>query len=74
MPMDLRYVWKFSLQKPNLTIHMPLKPDHEEHCFDATLQLKAQEMNRQSMRHSIELSVYDLSVVILIYWQALRCG
>ena len=45
MPMQLLYLWKFSMHGPNLTIHMQLQQEHES-CFDATLQLKAQEMTR----------------------------
>lgn len=72
MPMDLGYCWKFSLRGDNLTIHMQLFKD-EQCCFDATLQLKAQEMTRHTMRViPLRYPLMTFSVVVLIYWHALR--
>ena len=70
MPMQLRYLWKFSLHEPNLTIHMQLQQENQC-CFDATLQLKAQAMTPRSMRNiPFRYPFMTCSVVILIYWQA----
>jgi len=72
MPMELLYLWKFSLHGPNLTIHMELQQDNEC-CFDATLQLEAQDMTQKSMLTiPICYPFMTARVVFLIYWQALR--
>jgi uncharacterized protein len=72
MPMQLRYLWKFSLHGSNLTIHMQLQQDNEC-CFDATLQLQAQAMTRSVMRKMpLRYPFLTLSVVVSIYWQAFR--
>jgi len=72
MPIAQHYRWQFSLDNTNLTIHMQLQQDNES-CFDATLQLKAQEMNRSTMRNMpLRYPFLTLSVVVLIYWQAFR--
>jgi DUF1365 family protein len=72
MPMAQHYRWQFSLHEPNLTIHMQLQQDNES-CFDATLQLKAQPMTRSGMRNlPLRYPFLTLSVVLSIYWQALR--
>jgi DUF1365 family protein len=72
MPMAQHYRWQFSLHEPNLTIHMQLQQDHDS-CFDATLQLKAQELSRSVMRTMpLRYPFLTLSVVVSIYWQALR--
>jgi DUF1365 family protein len=71
MPMDMHYQWRFSLHKDNLTIHMALQ-QNKEHYFDATLQIKEQVMTAQSMRSiPLRFPLMTLSVVVLIYWQAL---
>ncbi len=72
MPMQLLYIWKFSMRGPDLIIHMQLQQEHAC-CFDATLQLKSQEMTPRSML-TMPLSYPFLTcwVVLLIYWQALR--
>jgi len=71
MPMQLRYLWKFSLHGRNITIHMQLQQENQC-CFDATLLLKAQDMSQWSMI-AIPLRYPFMScwVIILIYWQAL---
>ena len=72
MPMEQHYRWQFSLHEPNLTIHMQLQQDNDC-CFDATLQLKIQAMTRSVMRNMpLRYPFLTFSVVILIYWQALR--
>ncbi|MEI7994294.1 MAG: DUF1365 domain-containing protein [Methylococcaceae bacterium] len=72
MPMEQYYRWQFSLQESNLTIHMQLQQDNEC-CFDATLQLKAKAMASAEMRNlPLRFPFLTLSVVIAIYWQALR--
>jgi uncharacterized protein len=71
MPMDMRYKWQFALRKDNLTIHMELL-EGDDCCFDATLQLIEQAMTTQTMRQiPLRFPLMTLSVVILIYWQAL---
>ena len=72
MPMEQHYRWQFSLQESNLTIHMQLQQDNES-CFDATLQLKAKAMTPAEMQNlPLRFPFLTLSVVIAIYWQALR--
>ncbi|NOS88728.1 MAG: DUF1365 domain-containing protein [Methylococcaceae bacterium] len=72
MPMNQQYRWQFSLHEPNLTINMQLQQDDED-CFDATLQLKAQALNPAVMRNTpLRYPFLTLSVVVSIYWQALR--
>ncbi len=72
MPMAQHYRWQFSLHESNLTIHMQLQQDNES-CFDATLQLKAQELSRSVMlTMPLRYPFLTLSVVVSIYWQALR--
>ncbi|RIZ69783.1 MAG: DUF1365 domain-containing protein [Methylococcales bacterium] len=72
MPMEQQYHWQFSLQESNLTIHMQLQQDNDC-CFDATLQLKAKAMTPAEMRNlPLRFPFLTLSVVIAIYWQALR--
>jgi uncharacterized protein len=71
MPIDMHYQWRFTLHKDNLTIHMELQ-QNDDCCFDATLQLKEQAMTTQTMRNiPLRFPLMTLSVVILIYWQAL---
>jgi uncharacterized protein len=71
MPMDMHYQWRFALHKDNLTIHMELQQNNER-CFDATLQLKQHAMTTQAMRNiPLRFPLMTLSVVVLIYWQAL---
>jgi hypothetical protein len=69
--MDMHYEWRFALHNDNLTIHMALQQNNES-CFDATLQLKEQAMTAQAMRSiPLRFPLMTLSVVVLIYWQAL---
>jgi len=72
MSMQQHYRWQFTLHEPNLTIHMQLKEENES-CFDATLQLKAQELSPSTMLTTpLHYPFLTLSVVVSIYWQALR--
>ncbi len=72
MPMNLVYDWRFSLNKRSVTIHMSLKKE-QNRCFDATLQLQAQPMERRTMRSiPLRYPFMTLSVVHRIYWQAFR--
>jgi uncharacterized protein len=72
MPMEQYYRWKFSLDDNNLTIHMELQQDNDC-CFDATLQLKAQELNQSVLNMMpFRYPFLTLSVLFSIYWQALR--
>jgi len=72
MPMQQHYRWQFSLHQSALTIHIQLQQDNDC-CFDATLQLKAQPMTRAAMQHlPLRYPFLTFSVVISIYWQALR--
>jgi DUF1365 family protein len=51
---------------------MQLEQDNEP-CFDATLQLKTQELSRSIMRNlPLRYPFLTLSVVVSIYWQAFR--
>ena len=72
MPMQQHYHWQFSFHDDNLAIHMTIQQDLES-CFDATLQLKAQKLSRSVMRTMpLRYPFLTLSVLISIYWQALR--
>ena len=72
MPMQQHYRWQFTLHEPNLTIHMQLEEENE-YCFDATLQLKAQALSPCTMLTTpLHYPFLTLSVVVSIYWQALR--
>ncbi|MEQ1635508.1 MAG: DUF1365 domain-containing protein [Methylococcales bacterium] len=72
MPMDLTYRWTFSLQPEHFIIHMQLW-QAAQRCFDATLQLQPNALNRRSMLGiPLRFPFMTLSVVGLIYWQALR--
>ena len=72
MRMQQHYRWQFTLHEPNLTIHMQLEEENEC-CFDATLQLKAQALSPCTMLTTpLHYPFLTLSVVVSIYWQALR--
>ena len=72
MPMEQYYRWQFSLNESNLTINMQLEQDNDC-CFDATLQLKSKAMTSAEMRNlPLRFPFLTLSVVMSIYWQALR--
>ncbi|MDO9161794.1 MAG: DUF1365 domain-containing protein [Methylococcaceae bacterium] len=72
MPMNLRYLWRFSLQDANVIIHMELH-QQQQVCFDATLQLQSHAMTQQAMRNiPLHYPFMTCKVVVLIYWNALR--
>ena len=72
MQMEQYYRWQFSLDDNNLTIHMELQQDNDC-CFDASLQLKAQELNQSVLNMMpFRYPFLTLSVLFSIYWQALR--
>jgi len=48
MPMQLLYIWKFSMRGSHLIIHMQLIQANEP-CFDATLQMESRDMTPRSM-------------------------
>jgi len=72
MPMDQQYRWQFSFHDANLTIHMQLEQENEC-CFDATLQLKAEELSPSKMiKMPLHYPFMPLIIIFAIYWHALR--
>lgn len=71
MPMDMQYLWRFSLQSNKVNIHMTLM-EHGEKVFDATMQGDQQPFTVKSMR-SLPFSypLQTVSVAWRIYWHAL---
>jgi DUF1365 family protein len=72
LPMDVRYLWRFSVPGERLGVHME---NHDENgkIFDATLQLRRFELTTASL--NLRLARYPLMtlrVISLIYWQALK--
>lgn len=70
-PMDHDYAWFFSLQQ-HLTVHMENWKNGEK-VFDATLALKAQEINSKNLaRALINFPLMTAKVGFSIYYQALK--
>jgi DUF1365 family protein len=72
LPMDMRYEWSFGMPDDGLHVHMENWRDGAAH-FDATLDLRRQEMTASSLaRALIQFPLITVQVVALIHWQALK--
>jgi len=72
MPMDMRYEWCFGVPGKGLHVHMENWRDGAAQ-FDATLNLRRQEMTAGSLaRALIQFPLITVQVVTLIHWQALK--
>lgn len=72
LPMDMHYDWCFGAPGDGLHVHMENWRDGEAH-FDATLNLKREEMTAGSLARALLLfPLVTLEVSALIYWQALK--
>jgi DUF1365 family protein len=72
MPMDMRYEWCFGAPTEDLHVHMENWREGKA-CFDATLNLRRQEMTAGSLaRALIQFPLISVQVSALIYWQALK--
>jgi uncharacterized protein len=76
MPMDLHCDWCFGAPGAGLHVHME---NHSLHghppgrVFDATLNLRRNEINASSLaRALLRFPLSSLRVTTLIYWQALK--
>jgi len=77
MPMEQHYDWSFGAPGAGLHVHMEnfsLDADQEQRpLFDATLNLRRQEMTAGAMaRALLRFPLSSLRVVALIHWQALK--
>ncbi|HEV7606487.1 MAG TPA: DUF1365 domain-containing protein [Steroidobacteraceae bacterium] len=72
MPMDMRCEWSFGAPGTGLHVHMENWREGIA-TFDATLNLKRQEMTAGAMaRALIQFPLVTVQVSALIYWQALK--
>ena len=72
MPMDMRYEWAFNVPGEGLHVHMENWRDGSAQ-FDATLNLRRQELTAGSMaRALIQFPLITVKVLTLIHWQALK--
>jgi DUF1365 family protein len=72
MPMDMHYEWSFGTPAEGLHVHMENWRDGAAQ-FDATLNLRRQEMTAGAMaRALIQFPLITVKVSVLIYWQALK--
>jgi uncharacterized protein len=72
MPMDMRYEWCFGVPGDGLHVHMENWLLGQAQ-FDATLNLRRQEMTAGAMaRALIQFPLITVQVVTLIHWQALK--
>jgi uncharacterized protein len=72
MPMDMRYEWSFGAPGDGLHVHMENWRGAQAQ-FDATLNLRRQEMTAGSLaRTLIQFPLITVQVVTLIHWQALK--
>ena len=72
MPMDMRYEWCFGVPGEGLHVHMENWRDGAAK-FDATLNLRRQEMTAGAMALAlIQFPLITVQVVTLIHWQALK--
>jgi len=71
MAMNYEYDWRFGLPGERLTVHMENLRDGK--AFDATLALQRREINGAALAKTlIAFPLMTATVVIGIYWQALR--
>jgi DUF1365 family protein len=72
LPMDMRYDWCFGAPGDGLHVHMENWRDGETQ-FDATLNLKREEMTAGSLARSLlAFPLITMRIATLIYWQALK--
>jgi uncharacterized protein len=72
LPMDMQYDWCFGAPGDRLHVHMENWRNGEAR-FDATLNLKREEMSAGSLaRALVRFPLITLKVSALIYWQALK--
>jgi DUF1365 family protein len=72
MPMDMRYDWCFGIPAEGLHVHMENWQAGAVR-FDATLNLRRQEMTARSLARALILfPLITVKVSALIYWQALK--
>ncbi|WP_020406047.1 DUF1365 domain-containing protein [Hahella ganghwensis] len=72
MPMNLRYQWRFRLDKSRIFVHMKLNRENEQ-WFDASLALERLPLDgAAALRASFGYPMHCLKVLSAIYWQALR--
>jgi DUF1365 family protein len=72
MPMDTRYDWCFGSPAEGLHVHMENWRENQLQ-FDATLNLKREEMNAWSLARALSsFPLITVKVSALIYWQALK--
>jgi len=76
-PMNLHYVWQGKSPTDSLVVHLDVYDDQDtasdDSVFDATLQLKRQEMTEKNMNHMIwRYPFMTAKVFLAIYWQAMK--
>ncbi len=70
--MDIHYDWRFRVPGGTLSVHL-IDYQKGRKLFDATLELKRQEINRRSLTWMlIKYPFMTVKVSSMIYWQALR--
>jgi DUF1365 family protein len=72
MPMDMRYVWRFSAPAAGLHVHMENWRDGRS-AFDATLSLQREAISSASLARALTgFPLMTAQIITLIHWQALR--
>lgn len=72
LPMDVRYVWRFSLPGRTLGVHMRVIRGARDE-FDATLALERRSLDAAALRRAlVRYPLMTAKVTTAIYWQALR--
>lgn len=72
MPMDMSYDWCLSAPRKSLFVHMKNLKQQTEH-FNATLNLKRQELNHKNLaKLLLNHPFMTAKVITMIYWQALK--
>jgi len=71
-PINQDYDWRFSIPHDHLAVHMTVN-ETGERIFDATIKLKAQEINAASLsRALLQFPLMTSKVVAAIYYQAFK--
>ncbi len=71
-PMNQNYDWRFSIPSDHLAVHMTVN-ETGKRIFDATIKLKAQEINAASLsRALLQFPLMTSKVVAAIYYQAFK--
>lgn len=72
MPMQMEYRWEFSVKENTLMIHMENYAEGVKQ-FDASLNIKAEDLNAKSLRKVLlSYPLMTIKVISAIYWQALQ--